>query len=398
MIVLGVAFIFYALYLLWRGGVAVKQNQLRLVPRTDKTKPRIAVLIPARDESAVIEGLIMSLEAQTIGLKSHDVYVIVETIADPTVAICARHHNQVIVRRHLEQQRKGYALDEAVKEILNKGEHYDLYFVFDADNLLDKDYFEKMLESYHAGYELATGYRNPKNGSVNLIAAVSSLTFSMINVMSNHRRAQYSANIIFSGTGFYVDGEIVEEWGGWPFHSLTEDYEMSLYAALHGIVTYYNESANFYDEQPTKYHQTVAQRVRWIKGYFMARKKYIPLMRDKKRARNYGSLVKEMIGVRPIIWAIIGVVLVFLGGIVWLVLLDLANLIWIVALGLLVIIYLILMIITIIMLKRERFELKRGLWTGVVLFNPLYLLTYIPCAIKALLTRDVTWKKIKHGK
>jgi len=391
----GLGCLLYAGLLFVRSRLALKDNQLKLEPRDDE--PRIAVLVPARDESAVIEGLLADLQAQSVGLKPEDVYVIVESWRDPTVEICHRYHNTVVVRQNLTKQRKGYALDEALKQIL-KRRHYDLYFIFDADNAVSPDYVAKMLTSYRQGYQIVTGYRNAKNANDNVIAAVSSLTFSMINVLGNRKRIKYGANVIFSGTGCFIDGRLIDEWQGWPFQSLTEDYEMSLYATLHAIPTFYNEDAVFYDEQPTKYRQTVAQRVRWIKGYFAARHKYIPLMRARKPGNNYGSIVREIIGVRSAIWAIIGVILMLLGAAVRLFYVEKVGFDVTTIVSLVVLVYLVLMIATIVMIKREKLELKPRIKLGAVLFNPLYLITYIPCALKALLTKNVAWKKIEHGK
>ena len=396
MSLIGLIFLCYAAYLCLKGNHASKYNHLVLHPRT-KT-PRIAVLIPARDESAVIEGLLKSLQRQTIALRPEDIYVIVEDKADPTVQICRKYQNTVLLRENLRHQRKGYALDEAIKQILHRDKKYDLYFVFDADNILDKHYIQEMLQTYYQGYEIATGYRESKNGNANVIAAVSSLTFTMVNVMSNRRRAERGSNIIFSGTGLYVAGDLIEEWKGWPFHSLTEDYEMSLYATLHGISTFYNEAAVFYDEQPTNYRQTVAQRVRWIKGYFSARKKYIPLIKARKRGNNMGSIIKERIGVKPVIWAILGVLAILLGIVVELFWLGKAELIWALLLMVLAGIYVILALITVELIKRERLDLSPALRLKVVLFNPIYLVSYIPCAVMALLKRNVAWIKIQHGK
>lgn len=372
------------------------QNELKLVEH--KEDPEIAVLVAARDESAVIEGLLKSLKGQTVKIKPEDVYVIVETVDDPTIDICKEYGNTVVLRKDLSKQRKGYALDEAVKVIRGMKRRYDLYFVFDADNLLEEDFVEKMLGSYRAGYEVATGYRYPKNGNANVIAAVSALTFSMINGVGNHARVMKRANMVFSGTGFFVVGELVDEWRGWPFHSLTEDYEMSLYATLHGLATTYNEEAKFYDEQPTSYRQTVLQRVRWIKGYFTARKKYIPLMRVKKRAHNYGSLVRERVGVKPVILAIVGVMLVLLDVVIWMVAHGMGW--WALAVvgGVLVAVYLVLMVVTLVIVRQEKAEFTPRIKVQAVLFNPIYLVTYVPCAVKALLTKNVSWKKIDHGK
>lgn len=385
----------YAAFL-WRyANNALKQNQLHLQKRV--RDPKIAILIPARYESKVIKGLLESIAKQTRSVAMKDIYVIVESPDDPTVSICRDYGCTTVLRKCLELQRKGYALDEAVKQILGTNKHYDLYFIFDADNRLAPTYIEEMLKIYAVGYQMATGYRNAKNNNQNTIAAVSALTFTMINTLGNKNRIRHGANIIFSGTGCYIDGDLVEKWGGWPFHSLTEDYEMSLYAILENVSTFYNEKATFYDEQPIKYRQTVDQRVRWIKGYFSARAKYIPLMRKRKPASNQGSLIKESIGVRPVIWALIGVVCLLFNNVVEIFITQNVKLMLALVLMVLVAVYLVLMIITIMMIKKEKMHFKTSIKWRAILFNPIYLVTYVPCAVRALFTKNVAWKRIEHG-
>lgn len=390
----GLILVLFGAVWFYHAGRVLKQNRLELLPVA--SPPRCAVLIPARDESAVISGLLQSLARQTHPITLSDIYVIVEQPTDPTVAIAERYGASIIYRTHPHRQRKGYALDEALKQILAQ-KHYDLYFIFDADNTLAKDYVAKMLTSYHQGYQIATGYRSFKNANANVIAAVSSLTFTMINVLGNKNRVRAGANVIFSGTGCYVDGRLIDEWHGWPFHSLTEDYEMSLYATLHGIPTTYNESAQFYDEQPTRYQLTVDQRIRWIKGYFSARRKYIPLMSKRKRARNLGSIRRETIGVRPVITMLIGVVIMLLGLLIQLCLRQQFGLAFGLVVALLAAVYLVLMLITIKIIRLEKTPLDAQIRWRAILFNPLYLTTYVYCALKALFTRHVEWKKINHG-
>jgi len=387
--------------LLYAGGLwlyanrALRNNTLNLIRRTKM--PRMAFLIPARNESAVIEGLLKSIAEQTVKVNMRNVYVIVETLEDPTIAICKKYGCSVIIRENLDRQRKGYALDEAIKQIRAAERHYDLYFIFDADNRLAPDYLCEMLKTYSQGYEMAIGYRHAKNHNQNVIAAVSALTFSMINILGNKNRVLYGANIIFSGTGCYVDGKLIEAWKGWPFHSLTEDYEMSLYAVLHNISTFYNEKAVFYDEQPTRYRQTVDQRVRWIKGYFSARAKYIPIMKNRKVMDNQGSLIKECAGVKPVIWALIGVICLLSNDIVGIFVNPNWGLILVSLIGVILLVYLVLMIITIVMIRKEKMRFSKKMKWRAILFNPIYLLSYVPCAVKALFIKDVQWKPIEHS-
>lgn len=413
------------LIMLIYGRVALRSNIWRL--KAHPENPEFAILIPARFESSVIENLFLSLRTQTVKVEAKNVYVIVETLADPTVKLAKKYGHKVIVREETKgRERKGYALDEAIKQIL-ECRRYDLYFIFDADNILAPDYLERMLESYVAGFEIVTGYRSIKNSQPNAIATSSVLMFSLLNSLSNHTRTKCRANVVFSGTGCFVDGRLIDKWQGWPFHSLTEDYELSLYATWKQLATFYNERAVFYDEQPVTMSQSFLQRVRWIRGYFDARKIYLPKMREKlqkvhenhvKSERNdlraenctnvliqqysengyLGSIKRELIGVTSLIWLVFGVFLLIFGFCSrmfyvqgwWI------NFMWI--MGVLLMVYLVLMCLTIVLLKKEeKFDLPKVTRIKAVFYNPIFLLTFIPCALKAILAKDVEWTKINHG-
>ena len=89
-------------------------------PNKEKTRHNYAVLIPARNESQVIENLLISIENQTQKIKPENVYVIVETKKDKTVSIVEKHKMNIVYRKNLNKRRKGFALDDAVKEILKQ--------------------------------------------------------------------------------------------------------------------------------------------------------------------------------------------------------------------------------------------------------------------------------------
>ncbi len=384
------------LYLVLVLGTKDKSGQL--TPKSSNFD--FCVLIPARDESAVIENLFLSLKRQTLSVSFSDVYVIVEDKQDKTVEIAKRYQVNVLYRENLARQRKGYALDEAIRQIILRKE-YDAYFIFDADNVLDDCYFEEMKKTYLEGYDIGIGYRNCKNGNVSVFASCSALTFSMINTLSNERKQNNNNTLTLSGTGFYITGNFIHQWGGYPFHSLTEDYELTLYATLHHLKMYYNKNACFFDEQPTTYRVTKNQRVRWIKGYFEARKKYLPSLRQelKKNPKNRGSLITELIGVCPFICFIVGIFLFFI--------IQTINCIFnkisifsffVIAIFTLIVIYLGLVFVTGYMIRRENHKLSLTKISKIkaLFFNPIYLVTYLFCAIKALMTKNVSWVKIEH--
>ena len=124
----------YYLYLL----ITPKKNKITKENQITKD-PEIAILIPARNESSVIEELLNSIEKQSYKIPSENVYVIVESQEDPTVEIVKKHQMQYFIRKKLNLKTKGYALAELLEDLEEKQNYYDLYFIFDADNILDKD-------------------------------------------------------------------------------------------------------------------------------------------------------------------------------------------------------------------------------------------------------------------
>ena len=396
--------IFIASYLLIKEYiVALKGSKVTLKRIYDN--PSFAILIPARDESKVISNLIDSIEKQTFKIDSKDIYIIVESKKDKTVDIAKERNINIIYRKKLtNRRRKGYALDDAIKEILRKKKHYDAYFIFDADNVLDRNYFKEMVKSYKKGYDIGIGYRNTKNGNSSIFSACSSLTFSMINTFSNNYKMKHNLTLTVSGTGFYIKGKILEELGGYPFNSLTEDYEFTLYATLNDLTSTYNMKAKYFDEQPTDYNTTIKQRTRWVKGYFDSRRKYYPLLKNKatRKDNNYPSVYITLVGVKPYVLLVISVIL-YLANLTYRIISNsiVKVEVYTLLLQFLVIvlaIYIVLLIFTGILLIKEKdnLRLNRKMKIKSLFFNPLFLASYVKCLYLALKNKDLAWEKIEH--
>ncbi len=372
-------------------------------PKNIIKEPTYAILIPARDESKVIENLLKSIKNQTKKINMTDVYIIVENPLDKTVEIAKSYNSSIIIRKNLHLKRKGYALDEAIKHILKENKHYDMYFIIDADNILDKNFIQEMLTSYHQGYDITISYRNGKNSNENVISGASTLTFSLMNTLLNRSRNKQKGNCAVSGTGFYIKGEFIEKWQCFPFHSLTEDYELTLYSIANNMTSHYNEKAIFYDEQPIKLKQSITQRTRWIKGFLEARKKYIPIFNEKykqnKKENKY--LLGDILGIIPYLFLIFGIILLFLNnliiGIITLFKDQTISLPLLISLLIIIIIYLILIAITIYILKLDtKLNINKKMKIKLIFFHPIFLLTYVNCFLKAITKKDITWDKIEH--
>lgn len=392
---IGLIFIISAFILLIYSYLVMPRCYLK--PKKYNNKKRYCILIPARYESKVINNLLLSITKQTTKINPKDIYIIVESIKDKTVDIAKQYNMNIILRENLSQKRKGYALNDAVTYILKKQIHYDAYFIFDADNILDKDFIKNMEKSINEGYDIAIGYRDTKNSNT-LVSASSALTFSMINTMLNERKNKYHNNLTISGTGYYIKGSIVEDWNSFPFHSLTEDYELTLYAILNNLTTTYNKKAIFYDEQPDNFNISLKQRTRWVKGYFEARKKYINKISksETKNDPNFASKVNAFLGVTPYIYIIIGLLIILVNILITK---GITSFLCYLTFFLLLI-YILLALFTILMLKKEKnsLNISKSMKIKVVFYNPIFMFSYIICLLRSIFIKDIKWDRIEHNK
>ena len=377
-----------------------------------KKQHKFAVLIPARYESSVIEGLLKSLQEQDYPKELIKTYVITESENDPTNEICKKYENtEYFVRPNLLVKSKGGALDQVLKHLINNGiaekEQFEAYFIFDADNLLSPTFFTEMNKTYDAGYEIAISYRNAKNWNDGWISSCSALTFSMINTFQNKCRSRFNKNVVVSGTGFYVSARVINELGGWPFQTLTEDAEISSYSVLNNIKGVYNEQAEHFDEQPINLSVSWNQRIRWVKGHMQVTKKYSkPLIISSLHSQE-NKIGKFEFGINiipvavPIVTIIVYcftmLVMGFLG--ICLQVPPSTYLKAFIYLGIaLASTYLFLMLYTIMLIYYEKIHHKINLSLKntiiTILMNPFFFGSWIPIGVVALLKKEVTWKRI----
>lgn len=250
-----------------------------------KTKYKYCVIIPARNEDKVIRGILNALKKQTYDKDFFKVYVIVESADDPTNNIAKEFGYNVFIRKDLSYKKtKGYAIQELINYLNeNQLDDFDSYMIFDADNIMETDYIQKMNDLKNEGNQVGFGYRNFTNLGVNRITQCSAMVFSMLNNIISKGRSIIFKKIMLSGTGYFIDKNIIDDAGGWIFTGMTEDVQVTTYCTFHNVKMGYHEGAQYFDEQPVKFKDLRNQHVRWVWGFLASRKLF------KKRKPNYHS-------------------------------------------------------------------------------------------------------------
>ena len=245
--------------------------------KTDPAAPRhrIAVLIAARNEEAVIGQLLDSVRAQNYPPELLDAYVVADNCTDATAVIARAHGAEVFARQDTRHVGKGYALQFLLDHIRERApRRYDAYLVLDADNILDPSFVREIAAVHDQGYGVVTCYRNSKNYGDNWISAGYALWFLREARYLNGARMAAGSSCAVSGTGFLFSDEVLRKCGGWHFFLLTEDIEFTIDNVVRDVKIGYARNAVLYDEQPTLFRQSWRQRMRWSKGYLQVFQKY----------------------------------------------------------------------------------------------------------------------------
>ena len=249
-------------------------------PHRETVPHRIAVLIAARNEQAVIGNLIDSIKAQDYPAEYVDIFVVADNCTDLTGTVAGAHGATVYFRNNTAQVGKGYALQYLLRCIEDDYAPFDGYLVLDADNILAPNYITEINKTFSDGYEIITSYRNSKNYGDNWISAGYALWFLRESRYLNGARCRLGTSCAVSGTGFLFSHRILEKCGGWHYFLLTEDIQFTIANVVRGEKVGYCPTAVLYDEQPTTFRQSWNQRLRWSKGFFQVDRHYlIPLLK-----------------------------------------------------------------------------------------------------------------------
>ncbi len=363
---------------------------------------KYAILIPGRNEEKVIPHLIASIKGQSYPEELLDIFVIADNCTDKTAEVSRKagaYH--VIERFDKEKIGKGYALDYALNLIKKdfSDNHYDGYFVFDADNLLDENFISEMNKMFSNGHRIITSYRNTKNYGTSWVSAGGSLWYLRESRFLNHPRTIMNTSCAISGTGFLVHHEVLDKIGGWKFFLLTEDLEFSLQQVLDGETICYCNNAILYDEQPVLFSQSWRQRMRWTKGSMqLTRKYFFKMVKGMFDGRGFACFDLAVSTMIPLMLTIVSGFVILGFTILGLILkLDLTIIVR-TLFDTLVNSYFMLLGIAVVSTISEWDKIfapisKKILYTFTF---PIFMFSYIPITFVALFSRDFSWKPITH--
>lgn len=385
----------YSLYFATTGVIGLLKKRK---PESNKVKDKnyFAILIPARNEEAVIGNLIDSLNSENYDKDKYKIYVLPNNCTDNTKKVALAHHASVIECTG-EIKTKGDVLKIAFEKLSNNKE-IDAYIIFDADNIVHPDFLEHMNACLSSGGKVAQGFRDAKNASDNWLSGSYSIFYLFQNIFFNRSRMSLNGSASINGTGFMIKKELLDKKSFTTF-TLTEDVEFTGQCALNNEKVVYVEDAITYDEHPCDFLTSWKQRKRWTAGMLECQRIYSPkLIKNFLKTGNIASLDMALIYSGPIIQ-----LLIFFDIILSLILqstnteynilfshLSINGILGLVSTYL---IALLVELFVILYKKKNPAEVLSG-----IIFFLVFIITWVPINIVCLLKKQTKWEEIKHSR
>ncbi len=389
-----------------------------------KTFNRYGLIIPARNEEKVVGGLIESILNSDYPKDKLEIFVIAHNCTDSTAQVARSYGDKVHVVEYNnpEECTMGYAFRYLFKQIEKDygTQNFDGFFLFNADNIVAKNYFNKMNDAfeYYEKKNIVTSFRNSKNFGTNLISGLYGVYFQIGCVYEARGRVVLGKSTRVQGTGYVIPASLVKE--GWNYVTLTEDWEFSADQIISNHKIKYCDDAVFYDEQPTSFKIMWRQRVRWSRGHLLIcitrlkdLIKHLFVKNNKDRISSYdiftnclpfcliffiiGVIQFLLLAITPLIDKEMTLTQIFIGN-NFNIITSQAYVPTLVRNVITSYVSTFLMSVLIFIVERKRIHnvsfIKK---VFICLFWPLFLLIQFPIDVQALFSRNLGWKEIPHS-
>jgi 1,2-diacylglycerol 3-beta-glucosyltransferase len=246
---------------LWLSSFFFRQLPLGANPGAEQ--PMVTIIVPARDEEAVIERMVHQVLRQSY--EHWELLLVVNNTTDHTAEL-ARHAAQGDGRvRVLEQAfargTKASALNYALPMAVG-----DVVLQLDADNVIEAGYVAG-IAAVLSDLELPgvqTQIRALNRAS--LLALLQDVEFLVYSEVFNRGRSALGFGSSIGGTGFAIRRSLIAEMGGWQ-PGLVEDFDLHMRLVAGGIRVAYCPDLVVYDEKPEMWAALIRQRRRWVRGH-----------------------------------------------------------------------------------------------------------------------------------
>ena len=228
-------------------------------PKSEK-KAKIAYLIPANNEAAVIEGTVKNiLEGQDYPCDKFEVFVVADNCTDDTAALAERAGAKVLIHNDADpaHHMAAYPLRYGIDHILSiEDDPYEIIIRVDADNRLNAEYSSLMNDAYQSGVDLARPYEGAKNAAQNFFTKACTMFYVFESRYGSRVRERLGLAAHVNGSGAMMSARMLKATGGYDCVTISEDAEYYFNRLLDGYKGHFVEDAVVSEDMPSSLKDT----------------------------------------------------------------------------------------------------------------------------------------------
>ncbi len=245
-----------------------------LVVKENVDLPHVSILVPAKNESAVLPNLVHSLFHLDYPTTHLDIWVVDDGSTDTTPQILRQLQTQfppLQVHRRESKGGKSGALNAVFP--LTRGE---LVLVCDADAAVSADFLRQTVSLFHDEAIGAVQVRKAiANAGKNFLTRCQRMEMNCDCFLQTHRIAAAGMTEL-RGNGMFVRRELLEKCHGWSEDTVTDDLDLTFKLYLAGAEIEFVTTPFIQEEGVTTWKNLWHQRCRWAEGGYQRYLDYFP--------------------------------------------------------------------------------------------------------------------------
>ena len=253
-------------------------------PTSGEPYTDFAIVIPAHNESGVLQSALQSCARIDYPDELYAVYVIADNCDDDTARIAAAGGARLLVRRTDREFGKGFALQWALPQVLERD--HAAVVVLDADCQLNRQslrVFDGELRQGRQVIQAAYRVANPDDTGMTYLQGLALFVEDRFFYLA---KSSLGLAVLLQGTGMVFDRAVLTAHP-WHATSLTEDTEYSCRLLRAGVPITFTCRATVTTSCPVAVAALSVQRARWVFGAVQVVKREAwPLLRDGVRLRR----------------------------------------------------------------------------------------------------------------
>lgn len=223
------------------------------------------VLIAAHNEAGAMTRLFESLHGLHYPADRLKVLFIADHCTDATMAEIEAAGFRCLDRRS-GPSGKGAAIGDGHRQLRSEfGPVIDAYAVFDADNVIDRDFFAQAAAGLAEGHPVLQGNVGIYNWKATVFSRLNYLNAMVENRLEELARSQAGLSCHLRGHGMVFRASVLERVP-WSAHGAVEDQDMLVRLVSAGIRVHWLEHARVRSVLPETARAAKIQRQRWAGG------------------------------------------------------------------------------------------------------------------------------------